>query len=169
MIFNASHAVLSMIFGFLSKFWIGEVKNILKENIFSRWKTFPKKSKKCFSRPKNLREKSYEKVNEKWKFRNFRKNRNFEIFIFHWFFHWFFFRMFFGLKKYFSIFDRKFFRPKFFRRKKFRPHISTQKISKIQKITLRKLSDETWSSIQPLLPFFSEINTEHPWNPVDLA
>ena len=60
-------------------------------------------------------------------------------------------RMFFGY--FLSRFRKIFFQSKIFSIKMFstiffRPHISIQKITKITKIALRKLFDETWSSIQ---------------------
>ena len=73
MIFNSSHAVLGMIFGFLGKFWVGEVKNILKINIFSRRIFFSKKSKKYFSRPKIFEKQNPMKKSMKMKISKFRE------------------------------------------------------------------------------------------------
>ena len=73
MFFNSSHTFLSMIFGFLRKFWVGVVKNMFPRNIFSRRIFFGKTSKNIFRDQKKIGKKSYEKVNEKWKFRNFEK------------------------------------------------------------------------------------------------
>ena len=92
--------------------------------------------------------------------------------IFHWLFHRIFFGSFFGLEKIFFekyFFNRKYFRSKYFRRNFFRPHISIQKITKIPKITLRKLFDEAWSSIQHHRRFFPTIATQPNRIPVDLA
>ena len=101
MFFNSSHTFLSMIFGFLRKFWVGVVKNIFPKNIFSRRKFFRKDIEKYFSRPKNVREKILWKSQWKMKISKF------------WFFRFFpeFWNFIFSLTFSYTIFDF-FCRPK---------------------------------------------------------
>ena len=80
-IFNSSHAVLSIIFGFLGKFRVGEVKIFWKKIFFRDEKHFGRRSKKYFSRPKKIENFSYEKVNDKWKFQIFEEKMKFPFFI----------------------------------------------------------------------------------------
>ena len=141
----SSQNFLSAIFGIFGIFWV-EIcgrknfrRKFLIEKIFD-WKNI-------FARPKKI----YEKVNEKSKISKF---RFFELFfeiskfsIFIDFFIDFLFENFLVSKNIFR-FSIEFFRSKMFRRNFFRSHISSQKIMKIPKITLRKLFDEAWSSIQ---------------------
>ena len=63
---DSSHGVLSMIFGFLSKFRVGVVKNILKKIFFRDEKFFGRKSENIFRDQQNFEKKSYEKSYEKF-------------------------------------------------------------------------------------------------------
>ena len=84
MIFKCSHGFLSIIFGFLRKFWVGVVKNIFSRNIFSRRNFFRKDIEKYFSRPKIFENFAYEKTmkNENFKKLIFFEENNFFRFFF---------------------------------------------------------------------------------------
>ena len=69
-ILNSSHGFLSMIFGLLSKFRVGVVKNIFKNIIFRNGKKSREMIEKIFFETKKFSEKIYEKVNGNQKFQN---------------------------------------------------------------------------------------------------
>ena len=88
-----------------------------------------------------------ENVNENQKFEFFEKksgkNRNFEIFDFHWLFQRFFLSFFFISKNSFRFLFAKNFRRKIFDEKKIGSPISRQNFPKIPKITLRQISEHS--------------------------
>ena len=153
-----SRNFLSAIFGIFGIFWVEICGRFFRRNFVVRKKSIEKKSEKWIFETKKILWKSQWKM-KILKFRFFSsKNQNFKIFIFHWLFHRKKIGFFLVSKNYFAkkyVFDRKKIRPKNVRRKFFRSHISIQKIIKIPKITLIKLFNEAWSSIQHLEKFAS--------------
>ena len=143
-----------------SKCVFSNLGNFWNQNMWSRFFRRKKWSQNCwsknskyFSRPKKFRENIYEKIYEKWKFQNFDFfdffSRNFEIFDFHWLFHRFFLQMF-GSRKIFSGFFVNFFDEKKSTKKSI-TYSDSKNPQASKKNSLRKLYDEAWSSVQPLL------------------
>ena len=113
-------STVSMIFGFLGKFWVGVVKNISKKICFRDEKKFERKTKNIF-RDQQISEKKLWKSHWKMKISKFRFFRKFfEISIFSFFIDFFidFFFENFWSRKIFFRFSINFFRSFFFSTKK---------------------------------------------------